>query len=56
MYMWDLDSYTKQWHETPWEPPLLIDWVQEQRHYVDTHPNVDVHDHRSHTICKLLAP
>ena len=29
--MWDLDSYTKQMYELPWEPPLLIDWVSEQR-------------------------
>jgi len=33
MYMWDLDSYTKQMYELPWESPLAIDWVTEQRHY-----------------------
>ncbi len=31
--MWDLDSYTKQMYELPWEAPLLIDWVTEERHY-----------------------
>jgi hypothetical protein len=31
MYMWDVDSYTKQMYEMPWEAPLLIDWVREQR-------------------------
>lgn len=25
-YMWDLDSYTKQQYELPWEP-LVVDWV-----------------------------
>jgi hypothetical protein len=25
-YMWDLDSYTKQQYEFPWEP-LVVDWV-----------------------------
>lgn len=33
MYMWDLDSYTKEMYELPWEAPLLIDWVSEERHY-----------------------
>lgn len=33
--MWDLDSYTKQMYEIPWEEPLLIDWVQEERLYKD---------------------
>jgi len=31
--MWDIDSYTKQWYEVPWEPPLMLDWVQEERHF-----------------------
>eukprot|EP01032_Pedospumella_encystans_P030986 gene30986-34971_t len=33
MYMWDIDSYTKQWYEVPWEAPLMLDWVQEERHF-----------------------
>lgn len=35
MYMWDLDSYTKEMYEIPWEAPLLIDWVTEERVYTD---------------------
>lgn len=31
MYMWDLDSYTKQMYGAPWPPPLMIDWVREHR-------------------------
>jgi arylsulfatase A-like enzyme len=27
IYMWDIDSYTKQMHEAPWADPMMIDWV-----------------------------
>jgi hypothetical protein len=36
MYMWDVDSYTKQMWELPWEAPLVVDWVTEQRYYNST--------------------
>ena len=36
MYMWDVDSYTKQMYEIPWEEALLIDWVREERNYTNT--------------------
>lgn len=29
MYMWDLDSYTKQMFGAPWAPPMMVDWVRE---------------------------
>jgi len=40
MYMWDIDSYTKQMYELPWEPPIAIDWIRDNsdgiyEHYVD---------------------
>jgi arylsulfatase A-like enzyme len=28
-YMWDLDSYSKEMYDAPWERPLMIDWVEE---------------------------
>ena len=28
LYMWDTDSYTKQFYAEPWKP-YLLDWVQE---------------------------
>jgi len=45
MYMWDLDSFTKQMYELPWEAPLALDWVTEERHYDAAHPKV-VGNHR----------
>ena len=39
MYMWDLDSHTKQMYEIPWEAPLLIDWVREERKYAGDDDN-----------------
>lgn len=27
LFMWDIDSYTKQMYELPWEPPIAIDWI-----------------------------
>jgi uncharacterized membrane protein len=62
MYMWDLDSYTKQMNELPWEAPLLIDWVREHRVYNHTN-SVDPSLHRRYQIhtfaiffFKLLLP
>ena len=31
MYMWDLDSYTKQMYGAPWRQAMMIDWVRELR-------------------------
>ncbi len=31
LYMWDVDSYTKQMYEAPWFPPMFIDWVRQDK-------------------------
>jgi arylsulfatase A-like enzyme len=29
VFMWDVDSYSKQMYEAPWRDPMMIDWVQQ---------------------------
>lgn len=28
IYMWDCDYYTKQMYDSPWEAPMMIDWIK----------------------------
>lgn len=49
-YMWDIDSYTKQMFEDPFESALMIDWIRSYdngtySHYVDEqHAMTLIHD------------